>query len=73
MVEAPAVHAVWLVSEVQFTAEEENPDPVIGHIAEPPGRRFQGLDLLLKRKRHEGDLWSEDSVSGWRGVENGLN
>jgi hypothetical protein len=37
-----------LVTEVQFTAKEEDSDPVIRRIVEPSGSSFQGLDLTIE-------------------------
>ncbi len=36
------------MAEVQFAAEKQNPDAVVGHVAEASGRRFQGRDLTVE-------------------------
>ena len=36
-----------LVAEIQFTAKEEDSDPVICRVAEPSGSRFHAWILLL--------------------------
>ena len=48
VVEAMVFQTCELVTEVQFTAKEEDSDPVIRRIVEPSGSSFQGLDLTIE-------------------------
>jgi hypothetical protein len=48
VVEAVVFQGCELVTEVQFTAKEEDSDPVIRRIMEPSGSSFQGLDLTIE-------------------------
>jgi hypothetical protein len=48
VIEAAVLQTCKLVTEVQFTAKEEDSDPVIRRIVEPSGSSFQGLDLTIE-------------------------
>ena len=48
VVEVTVLQPCELVTEVQFTAKEEDSDPVIRRIAEPSGSSFQGLDFTIE-------------------------
>ena len=50
MVQTTVVQTIGLVTEVQFTAKEEDSDPVIRRIAQPSGSSFQGLDLTIESR-----------------------